>query len=239
MEADVFPRDRPQDSILIDGGIGERSIFHETFGYYAHGVDESTATLPAWRDRLVPIRNENTARRDWLVPGGLRSRRKQTRRRARQRPRLHRGTLPPQARRAGTRARPPRANIAFWGGSGYSGTRRAAAPPRRRSRKIAQDRGDGRVRQSHDPAARRESDGAQPSARGVAHVYLLQFSRRSPESLETGPGVGAFSFRRKLARVLQSVFCFPAFQIRIAPVAASGAPSRGRRAVDGKFRFRC
>ncbi len=61
MEADVFPRDRPENSILIDGGIGERSIFHETFGYYAHGVDESTATLPhGWRDRLVPIHNENT-----------------------------------------------------------------------------------------------------------------------------------------------------------------------------------
>lgn len=61
MEADVFPRDRPADSILIDGGIGERSVFHETFGYYAHGVDETTATLPAgWRERLVPIRNENT-----------------------------------------------------------------------------------------------------------------------------------------------------------------------------------
>lgn len=61
MEAVVFPRDRPQDSILIDGGIRERSIFHETFGYYAHGVDETTATLPeGWRERLVPIRNENT-----------------------------------------------------------------------------------------------------------------------------------------------------------------------------------
>lgn len=61
IEADVFPRDRPHDSILIDGAIGERSLFHETFGYYAHGVDETTATLPAgWRERLVPIRNENT-----------------------------------------------------------------------------------------------------------------------------------------------------------------------------------
>ena len=61
MEADVFPRDHPEDSILIDGAIGERSLFHETFGYYAHGVDETTATLPAgWRERLVPIRNENT-----------------------------------------------------------------------------------------------------------------------------------------------------------------------------------
>ena len=61
MEADVFPRDKPHDSILIDGGIGELSPFHETFGYYAHGVDETTATLPeGWRERLVPIRNENT-----------------------------------------------------------------------------------------------------------------------------------------------------------------------------------
>lgn len=61
MEADVFPRDRPADSILIDGAIGETSIFHETFGYYAHGVDETTAVLPhGWQDRLRPIRNENT-----------------------------------------------------------------------------------------------------------------------------------------------------------------------------------
>lgn len=61
MEADVFPRDAPNDSILIDGAIGERSIFHETFGYYAHGVGEETAVLPSgWKDRLVPIRNENT-----------------------------------------------------------------------------------------------------------------------------------------------------------------------------------
>ena len=61
MEADVFPRDRPADSILIDGGIGELSPFHETFGYYAHGVGEDTATLPpGWRERLVPLRNDNT-----------------------------------------------------------------------------------------------------------------------------------------------------------------------------------
>jgi len=36
-------------------------VFHETFGYYAHGVGEETATLPArWKERLVPLRNENT-----------------------------------------------------------------------------------------------------------------------------------------------------------------------------------
>jgi hypothetical protein len=43
MEADVFPKECPQNSILIDGAIRERSIFHETFGYYAHGVDHTTA----------------------------------------------------------------------------------------------------------------------------------------------------------------------------------------------------
>jgi hypothetical protein len=61
MEADVFPRHRPDLAINIDGAIGERSIFHETFGYWAHGVGEETATLPArWRERLVPVHNENT-----------------------------------------------------------------------------------------------------------------------------------------------------------------------------------
>ena len=39
---------------LIDGSIGEASAFHAMFGYYAEGVSETTAVLPAgWRDRLV------------------------------------------------------------------------------------------------------------------------------------------------------------------------------------------
>lgn len=46
---------------MIDGAIGERSPFHQTFGYYAHGVGPETATLPAgWEERLVPVCNENT-----------------------------------------------------------------------------------------------------------------------------------------------------------------------------------
>ena len=37
------------------------SPFHATFGYYAQGVDESTATLPAgWSDRLVPAYGPGT-----------------------------------------------------------------------------------------------------------------------------------------------------------------------------------
>jgi len=39
---------------LIDGAIGESSMFHDTFGYYAQGVVEITAVLPSgWRSRLV------------------------------------------------------------------------------------------------------------------------------------------------------------------------------------------
>ena len=61
MEADVYPKNAPDRSILIDGAIGELSVFHETFGYYAHGVDESTGVLPeGWQDRLVKVENDNT-----------------------------------------------------------------------------------------------------------------------------------------------------------------------------------
>jgi hypothetical protein len=41
---------------LIDGSIGELSIFQDTFGYYAQGVTPQTAILPiGWRERLVPF----------------------------------------------------------------------------------------------------------------------------------------------------------------------------------------
>jgi hypothetical protein len=61
IEADVFSLRDPADTDLIDGSIGEGSPFHQTFGYYAHGVSAETAVLPAgWRERLVPVRNENT-----------------------------------------------------------------------------------------------------------------------------------------------------------------------------------
>jgi hypothetical protein len=56
VEADLFPRHRPERADLIDGSIGELSPFHQTFGYYAHGVAEQTAQLPdGWQLRLVPV----------------------------------------------------------------------------------------------------------------------------------------------------------------------------------------
>ncbi len=61
VEADVFPRDRPERATDIDGAIGEGSIFFDTFGYYAHGVGPETAKPPAgWQERLVPLRSDNT-----------------------------------------------------------------------------------------------------------------------------------------------------------------------------------
>jgi hypothetical protein len=47
---------------LVDGSIGEGSMFHETFGYYAQGVVEKTAVLPrGWRDRLVRFERPSTS----------------------------------------------------------------------------------------------------------------------------------------------------------------------------------
>jgi|SRR5438445_8289197 len=61
IEADVFTFRSPNDAELIEGSIGEGSPFHQTFGYYAHGVAEETALLPTgWKERLVPVRNANT-----------------------------------------------------------------------------------------------------------------------------------------------------------------------------------
>jgi len=56
-EADVYPRNRPEKAIVIDGALGDGSQFHETFGYYAHGVGPETAKAPTgWEARAVAIR---------------------------------------------------------------------------------------------------------------------------------------------------------------------------------------
>jgi hypothetical protein len=61
MEADVYPKNHPERWDVVDGSIGELSPFHQTYGYYAQGVEESTAVLPAgWKTRLIAVRNANT-----------------------------------------------------------------------------------------------------------------------------------------------------------------------------------
>ena len=61
MEADIYPRDRPELADQIDGSLGMDSPFDATFGYHADGVSPGTATLPnGWTRRLTPICNANT-----------------------------------------------------------------------------------------------------------------------------------------------------------------------------------
>lgn len=61
MEADLYPRYRPELAELIEGSLGRYSQFDQTFGYWADGVSPDTATLPqGWEQRLTPLSNENT-----------------------------------------------------------------------------------------------------------------------------------------------------------------------------------
>jgi hypothetical protein len=61
MEADIYPPAAPENADLIDGTIGEGSPFHETFGYYAHGVGPETARLPrGWRTRCRIVKTPAT-----------------------------------------------------------------------------------------------------------------------------------------------------------------------------------
>lgn len=67
MEADLYPKNKPELADKVDGAIGEGSAFHERYGYYAQGVGPDTAVLPrGWQRRLVGIRNENTAGHEGL-----------------------------------------------------------------------------------------------------------------------------------------------------------------------------
>lgn len=60
-EADIYPLNDETLSDKIDGAIGEGSLFHETHGYYAQGVDSTTCVLPdGWMTRLSRLQNENT-----------------------------------------------------------------------------------------------------------------------------------------------------------------------------------
>ncbi len=69
MEVDLYPLDDPGLAELIDGTIGEGSPFHETFGYYAHGVGPETATLPAdWLQRAVVVTGPGTAGAEAFCP---------------------------------------------------------------------------------------------------------------------------------------------------------------------------
>lgn len=63
VEADFIAFDDAENAKadLVDGVLGEGSMFHETHGVYARAVGVETIIAPSdWRDRLIPYRNENT-----------------------------------------------------------------------------------------------------------------------------------------------------------------------------------
>ena len=61
IEADIAPKNKPENVDLIDGALGELSQFHETHGFYVHGVPLETASFPdGWQSRVVQLANENT-----------------------------------------------------------------------------------------------------------------------------------------------------------------------------------
>jgi hypothetical protein len=56
MEADIYPVHAPEKATMIDGNLGDGSRFHQTFGYYAHGIGPETARAPVgWQNRLIKV----------------------------------------------------------------------------------------------------------------------------------------------------------------------------------------
>lgn len=56
IEVDMQPKNRPENSELIDGSLGELSQFHQTHGFYVHGVTMEGVTLPpGWQERTVQV----------------------------------------------------------------------------------------------------------------------------------------------------------------------------------------
>ncbi len=56
IEVDVQPKNRPETVDDVDGTLGELSLFHQTHGFYVHGISIESAKLPdRWEQRPVPI----------------------------------------------------------------------------------------------------------------------------------------------------------------------------------------
>jgi hypothetical protein len=64
IEVDIQPKNRPETVDAIDGALGELSMFHQTHGFYVHGISIESAMLPdGWEQRTVPI-SDPVATRD-------------------------------------------------------------------------------------------------------------------------------------------------------------------------------
>lgn len=58
IEVDLSPKNKPEAIDKIDGALGENSSFHQTHGFYVHGVSLETAAFPeGWKDRTTKVRD--------------------------------------------------------------------------------------------------------------------------------------------------------------------------------------
>ena len=71
VEVDVQPKNRSDKIDAIDGVLGELSLFHQTHGFYVHGLPiEEAATLPqGWELRATPVFDEisTNGKTGWCV----------------------------------------------------------------------------------------------------------------------------------------------------------------------------
>jgi len=71
VEVDVQPKNRSDKIDAIDGVLGELSLFHQTHGFYVHGLPiEEAATLPlGWEHRVTPVFDEilTNGKTGWCV----------------------------------------------------------------------------------------------------------------------------------------------------------------------------
>jgi hypothetical protein len=71
IEADIAPKNKPESVDQIDGSLGEGSQFHETHGFYVHGISIAAAKLPAgWQERMLKVSTQNTdGKIGWCLEG--------------------------------------------------------------------------------------------------------------------------------------------------------------------------
>lgn len=69
VEVDVCPKNKPENTDKIDGALGEMSLFHQTHGFYVHGVSIESAILPdGWKDRTVTVHDYvNTSKKGYCI----------------------------------------------------------------------------------------------------------------------------------------------------------------------------
>src|SRR5690348_5954627 len=62
VEVDIAPVNKESKTLQIDANLGELSRFHQTYGFYVHGVSIEAAVLPkGWERRAKRVRNANTS----------------------------------------------------------------------------------------------------------------------------------------------------------------------------------